>query len=93
MIIYNEKTIFTLIFGIAFGLAMASFSRNASLSLLVGALVVLAFDLGGRLRDGENTPAVLHPDAGAHVWFIPLWIIGLIVAGGTFLSYMERVRI
>jgi hypothetical protein len=81
-IIYNDKALWSGLVGVACGLGMASYSRNAMLSILTGGAVATLMDFTGRIKDGEASPALLHPDSGGHLWFIPIWIIGL--AAGTF---------
>ena len=50
---------------------MASFSNDAMLSILTGGAVTAIVDVIGRLKNGEASPAIVHPDAGGHILVHP----------------------
>jgi hypothetical protein len=91
ILIYNEKAVWAVILGVFGGFGMASFSRNAALSAMTGAGIAVAIDLYGRMTNGEESQPLLHPDAGGHVWFIPIWIVGLIALGIGGVSWLGWV--
>ena len=81
LIIYNDNVIFAVAIGAATGFGMYSYSRNASVAELVGGLSVIVFDLFLRLRNQDQDAPLLAPDAGGHIWFCPVWIIGIVLTG------------
>lgn len=78
---YNDNVIFAAAVGAACGFGMYSYNRNTSAAMLVGAVSVIAFDLFLRLRNHDQDAPLLAPDAGGHIMFCPLWIIGLVLTG------------
>ena len=77
--------------GILAGLGMASYSRDVTLSILTGGFVAAVVDIIGRIKSGEASPALIHPDAGGHVWFIPIWIVGVLIAIFAVLARFGRI--
>ena len=87
-IIYNEKALWALVLGVVCGLGVGSFTGALRPGLLTGGLVTLAIDLYGRITGGEASPALVHPDAGGHVWFIPIWIVAGLVTAAAGAAWM-----
>jgi hypothetical protein len=78
-LIYNDTALFALIFGAAAGLAAYSAFGSGSIATLAGGLALVLFDLYHRFRNSGESLWLVHPDAGGHVWFMPIWIVGSIL--------------
>lgn len=81
MFVYNDNVIFAVTVGVVTGGSVYSFFRNGSAAALAGCLGMIVFDLFLRLRSQIDEVPLLAPDAGGHIWFIPVWILGLIGGG------------
>jgi hypothetical protein len=86
VILYNLKAFVPLIVA-AFG-AVGAYDISGSAAFAVvtagfGAVVVDLAVLRFMADKRESSPVWIRPDAGGHVWFIPVWILGAIamVAG------------
>lgn len=79
IVFYNDYTFFAAAIGFVCGFGMYSFSRSGSAAAFVGSLSIIGFDLITRLRNRDQETPLLAPKAGGHIWFIPVWIIGIIV--------------
>ena len=91
MIVYNDNVIFAVLIGVVSGGAVYSLYRNGSVAGLAGCLGMILFDFVTRLRNQSEDVPLLAPDAGGHIWFIPVWIIGLVgggIAGMMWLGWL-----
>jgi hypothetical protein len=87
--IFNGNTIIAAFFGLLGGFGVYSLTRNSTLAWLAGAASAIVFDIIMRLRNKEEDAPIIHPKAGAHIWFVPVWIIGLIVTVIGILSWLR----
>jgi len=78
---FNDNALFAASVGFFGGLGAYSFWRNSSAAGFAGGAVIVAFDLFMRLRNNDQDVPLLAPNAGGHIWFIPVWIISLVVTG------------
>ena len=46
-------------------------------------LIVLRF-----MADKDNSPVSIHPEAGGHVYYIPIWIIGSLAMIGGVIAWL-----
>ncbi len=74
MIFYNDNSVFGVAAAVCGALSAYALFKNGTAALFGAALGALVLDLGMRLRDGSNETPLLAPDAGGHIWFIPMWI-------------------
>lgn len=81
MIVYNDNVIFAVLIGVTCGGGVYSLFRNASAATFGGFVGLVLFDFVMRLRNQSEDVPLLAPDAGGHIWFIPVWIIGLVGGG------------
>ena len=77
--VYNDNAIFAVAVGAAGGFGAYSYFRNVNGGVLAGALCLIAFDLFLRIRNQSEDARLIAPDAGGHVWYAPMWIIGLVL--------------
>ena len=81
IILYNDNAIFDIAVGVAGGFGVYSYFRHTNAAVIGGALCLVAFDLIMRLRNQTEDAPLIAPDAGGHIWFAPMWLLGLISAG------------
>lgn len=81
MWIFNLKAVICVAcgLGVAFFGAM-SFSESRLLALFVAILTAMGVDVWMRFRSEDCDRPLIHPDAGGHVWFAPVWIVGIILS-------------
>jgi hypothetical protein len=77
--VFNDNAIFAAAVGVACGFGMYSYSRNVSAGAFLGAVCLIGFDLFLRLRNQSEDAPLLAPNAGGHIWFAPISIIGLVL--------------
>ncbi len=57
-------------------------------AMLTGLLAAGVTDVVQRGRNlvrlGEGARAIVHPDLGGHIWYVPMWIIGLAASAAIF---------
>ncbi|HUY90896.1 MAG TPA: hypothetical protein VMV10_19325 [Pirellulales bacterium] len=81
IIIYNDNAIFDIAVGVAGGFGVYSYFRNTNAAVLAGIVILIAFDLFLRLRNQSEDAPLIAPDAGGHIWYAPMWLLGLVSAG------------
>lgn len=83
IIIYNFRGVgFLLLGGAVFGIGSAALPASVpeAVPAVLAGLVVIGADAMYRLkfRDLEGMGCLVYPTCGGHLWFIPLWAIGVI---------------
>jgi predicted membrane protein len=74
MVFFNANTVFGLAAAMCGALSAYALFRNGTAAVFGGALGAMVVDIIMRLRDDNNEVPLLAPDAGGHIWFIPLWL-------------------
>jgi hypothetical protein len=64
-------------FAIAIGLAALFDRLEPNAICFLAGLAISMLDIGYRLRLGERR--LFHPEHGGHIYFVPSWIIGLLI--------------
>ena len=88
MIVYNANAVLAICIGALCGFGGYAASHNAYLAALVGACAAGLFDFITRVRSDEESSPLLHPNAGGHVWFAPIWLVAVVVAVVTLLAWL-----
>lgn len=90
MIIYNIPGLLVCVAaGVCAFLAFA-ITRIPALGVLAFGTIGIAGDLYMRLKDDECRWPLVHPHAGGHIWFIPIWILaGGVGFFGTIAALMD----
>lgn len=88
MLIKNDNTLLAFAFALAIGGAVYSYFRLSTPSMWSGLGALFVFDLVFRLHNRDEGRDLIHPDAGAHLWYVPVWIVAIILGGlGLYLTY------
>jgi hypothetical protein len=91
MIIYNALALVAALIGGVCAAAGYAATKNPYVSGLAFAIGAGAFDFWTRLRGDGDGSRFVHPNAGGHIWFAPVWIIAIVgafIAGGMGLGML-----
>ncbi|HVX13479.1 MAG TPA: hypothetical protein VHC22_20005 [Pirellulales bacterium] len=91
MIIYNDNVIFAALIGAVCGGGVYSLFRNGGGAALAGCSGMMAFDLVMRIRNQTEDARLIAPDAGGHIWFIPVWtwaLVGGLIGGSMWMGWL-----
>ena len=80
MIIYNTTVLFLGFFGMLCGMGGYAVTKAPFPATVIGFSSIFAADLYLRIREGVGSGSLLDPDSGGHIWFIPVWLIAMVVA-------------
>jgi hypothetical protein len=84
MLIFNDKALIAAGLGAVVGFSFFISFNNPILGVVIGTIVAMGVDVYMRFHSEDSTSPLIDPNAGAHVWFAPVWlvgIIGMVVAG------------
>lgn len=79
MFLFNNKAVVTVIAGIAGGFAIGFWTGYRMLSLFVAIATAMAGDIWMRIKNDECDRPLIHPDAGGHIWFAPIWLVRIVL--------------
>lgn len=93
MVIYNVLAFIPIIGGFVLGAAAASLGLSQPIYMLTGFVAAAGIDVYMRVKSADVAEGnLLHPNAGGHIWFIPIWVcsvIGLIGTAATAMGLMK----
>jgi hypothetical protein len=93
MVIYNAYAFVSIIGGLVIGAAAASLGLPPTGAGICGLLTAAAIDIYMRCKSEEVVQNNLwHPNAGGHIWFIPVWICSAVGLIGTIGSAMGLIQ-
>jgi hypothetical protein len=92
MLIYNVNAFVSVIAGVVAGAAAASFGMSQGVSTIFGLGVAAAADFYMRYKSHDVEGALWHPDAGGHVWFVPMWIVSLVGCGISIATFTGMIK-
>jgi hypothetical protein len=92
MVIFNFKAFLSLIGGGVAAASALSFGLSRTISLFFALGVAAAVDLYIRYKSEDVSGALIHRDAGGHLWFVPMWICSIVVAGIAIAMYTGIIR-
>lgn len=79
MFVFNLKSLIAGALGIVGGVITVAYLDNRELGVCVAILTAMAVDVAMRFKSEDCDRPLIHPDAGAHVWFAPVWFVGIIL--------------
>lgn len=67
--------------GIGFIVAATVFAKfdNRPVGVVCGIVTAMAIDVWMRYTSEDSERPLIDPDAGGHVWFAPVWFVGIIL--------------
>jgi hypothetical protein len=74
MVFFNDLAFYAVLISAVGGALCYGFTRHRELSIVVGLLCGAVFDLYKRWHHDDEPYPYLHPNAGAHVTFLPFWL-------------------
>ena len=79
MWIFNNQALICGFAGFAGFLIAAKFSDSRGLAILVAILSAMFFDGALRFFNDETENRSINPESGGHIWFAPIWVVGIIL--------------
>jgi hypothetical protein len=79
MLIFNGKAMIAAGLGIAAGVALILANQNRMLAIICAILTAMIVDVWMRFHSEDCERPLIDPAAGAHVWFAPMWLVGIIL--------------
>lgn len=88
ILVYNFRGILLAVLGGLVALGAHSLLKIDVVSNLAGMAVAAGGDLYLRFTgDSEGNP-LISPNAGGHLWFVPIWVLSVVASGiGLYLSF------
>ena len=79
MWIFNTKALICAFAGFAGFLISIKFSDSRGLAMLVAIISAMLFDVALRFFNDETENPSINPESGGHIWFVPIWGVGIIM--------------
>lgn len=79
MFLFNIKALIAVGIGIAVAAALGAATQIPVLTIVGGFLGAIVADVWMRFHSEDCDRALIHPDAGGHVWFVPVWAVMIIL--------------
>jgi hypothetical protein len=91
MLIFNIKALIAVGIGIAVAASLGAATNIAALAIIGGFGAAMLADVWMRFHSEDCDRALIHPDAGGHVWFVPVWVMGIILMNLLGLSHFRII--
>lgn len=93
MVIYNVLAFVPILGGFLLGAAGASLGLSQPISMLVGFVAAAGIDVYMRCRSADVAQNNLwDPNAGGHIWFIPIWLCSVLGLAGTIAGALGFIK-
>lgn len=79
MWVFNFKAIIAAGIGIAVGSIVIFQFKSGPLAICAAILVAMGVDVWMRFHSEDCERPLIDPNAGAHVWFAPVWFVGIVL--------------
>ena len=90
ILVYNFRGILLGILGLVASLGLHLLFQIDFLSVAFGLVVAGGADLYLRYTGRRSRSRALSPNAGGHIWFIPIWVLSIVVAIVALGRYFSR---
>ena len=77
MWVFNGKALIAAGVGIAGGILLELTIKNGVVSSFGAILIAMVVDVWMRYHSEDCERPLIDPNAGAHVWFVPVWGVGI----------------
>lgn len=91
MWVFNGNAMIAVAIGIAASIALVLRTENRPLALCVGILIAMAVDVWMRFHSEDCERPLIDPNAGGHIWFAPVWCVGIIMMALLGLSHLRII--
>lgn len=79
MLMFNIKALIAVGIGIAVAAVLGAATNNSVLAIVSGFVAPMVADVWMRFHSEDCDRAMIHPDAGGHIWFVPVWVVGIVL--------------
>lgn len=79
MLIFNARALIAAAIGAAFAFGAAALIKIPILGVVIGLSAAMAVDIWMRYYSEDCEHPLIDPNAGGHVWFAPVWLVGIIL--------------
>ncbi len=79
MWLFNTNALICGVAGIAGAFISIKWNDSRELAVIVATIAAMLFDTGMRLTNQETENPIIDPEAGGHIWFAPIWVVGIIL--------------
>ncbi|MCY2967106.1 MAG: hypothetical protein NT069_26295 [Planctomycetota bacterium] len=88
ILIYNFRGILLAVLGGLVALGAHSLLKIDVVSNLAGMAAAAGGDLYLRITGDSEGNALISPNAGGHLWFVPIWVLSVVASGiGFYVSF------
>lgn len=91
MWIFNTNALICGFGGFAGFLIAVKWSDNRDLSMFIAIFSAMLVDAIMRFTNDEVENPGINPEAGGHVWFLPVWAVGIILSIIGGLAYFNII--
>ncbi len=79
MWVYNVKGLVVVLLGVGLGIGLSLSPTTKPFAVFAAIIAAMLIDVWMRLRSEDHDRPMIHPDAGGHIWFAPLWVVGIVL--------------
>ncbi len=91
MWVFNGNAVIAAGIGIAAGFGVFATTENQMLAGSSSILIAMAVDVWMRFHSEDCERPLIDPSAGAHLWFAPVWLVGMVLMMLLALSHFRIV--
>lgn len=91
MWLFNGKAAIACGIGVVAGIILVVTTENRPLALISAILIPMVVDVWMRFHSEDCERPLIDPDAGAHIWFAPVWFVGIILMVLLGLSHFQII--
>lgn len=78
MWIFNANALICGVAGIVGAIATFKWTESRELAVIGAAVAAMLLDVWMRFQNEETEAPIIDPEAGGHIWFVPIWGVGII---------------
>lgn len=91
MWIFNTNALICGAAGISLFFVSIKWNDSRELAVIVSIIGAMLFDVVLRFSNEESHNPSIDPEAGGHVWFVPVWGVGLLLLTFVGLSHFHII--
>lgn len=79
MWIFNITAVICVVVGIVGAIGTFQWTGNREYAVIGATVTAMLVDVWYRFRSEDSNAPLIDPEAGGHVWFVPVWGVGIIL--------------
>lgn len=79
MWVFNGKAVIAILLGVGLGVGLGMWPVTQAFAGFAAIVAAMLIDVWMRLHSEDHDRPMIHPNAGGHIWFAPLWVVGIIL--------------